>query len=562
MIYLNSIFSNAEEFKRIFGTPDNRTAKLRLAMLKSKAWWQCRVRDHVRLGTPLQEFTPTQVMDGILSDLRYGRGRYDLFVGDDKFLSDIYRTGQDDDRHGLCFDGDCRSIRYTRVDNGKVYKMRAGKMLRALAEEHDLIAKYGEPLINYACEEFQRRWEAYAKPYLDEEYFLVVDDDFEAIYDGNRYKDGKTMHSCMTNQGYHTFYENAVKAKAASLRDNNGDILSRCIIFTEVHDNDTDEVLRLAERQYAIDCDQSYMRILVNKLIEGGHIDGYKAVGASCGDARAFVANDGTSWSRRRLWIDCYLDEGDTVSYMDSFKWWDKSSQVADNYDCGCDFDLATTDGVYEDLREYDEYHDRYCCNVTYVYVEGRRMTCDSDDMDDFVYCESEDEYHHYDDVVDIHGYYYSKQCDDILYCEECGQYYHVDDEMYSELLDESFCSETCMEEAELRYKKRNWYYNEYTDEYFETQDEMVKECSEEMLEEHGMVWSHWQQLWVSVEDSKEFWEYDHREAGYCPLTVDSQTFTELYNDGLLRFIGGRWYRASDNIRMALAENIEDVIEL
>ena len=42
----------------------------------------------------------------------------------------------------------------------------------------------------------------------------------------------------MVDKGFHYFYKDAVKAKAAYLEDENGKIIARCIIFTEVYDED------------------------------------------------------------------------------------------------------------------------------------------------------------------------------------------------------------------------------------------------------------------------------------------------------------------------------------
>ena len=63
-------------------------------------------------------------------------------------------------------------------------------------------------------------------------------------------------------------------------------------------------------------------RALIDALIKGGHIDGYKKVGAGCGDSRAFVDLEENSLSDRKFRIECDLDYDDTLSYQDSFKWY------------------------------------------------------------------------------------------------------------------------------------------------------------------------------------------------------------------------------------------------
>lgn len=60
-------------------------------------------------------------------------------------------------------------------------------------------------------------------------------------------------------------------------------------------------------------------RLLVEKLIQENHIDGYKAIGASCNEPDAFVSLDGSSLAGRKFEIDCRLDKEDILSYQDSF---------------------------------------------------------------------------------------------------------------------------------------------------------------------------------------------------------------------------------------------------
>lgn len=135
----------------------------------------------------------------------------------------------------------------------------------------------------------------------------------------------------MVDKGFHTFYENAVNASAAYLENEDEKIIARCIIYNEVHDQH-DKVWRLAERQYSTDCNDILKRALVDALIRDGHIDGYKKIGAGCGDSQAFVDNEGNSLSHLKLSISCDLDYGDTLSYQDSFKSYDEYERVATNF--------------------------------------------------------------------------------------------------------------------------------------------------------------------------------------------------------------------------------------
>jgi hypothetical protein len=269
----------------------------------------------------------------------------------------------------------------------------------------------------------------------------------------------------MVDEGNDDFYSDFCNCKAAYLTDQDDMIIARCIIFNEVHVMDgplKGRTLRLAERQYSTDGEEVLKRCLVDALIQGGYIDGYKRVGADCHSGHAFVLNDGSSLGAD-MWIRCDADDGDTCSYMDSFKYLDTESCRAYNDDCyDHNAELDTTDGyvtTYE--RNYDSWHDCYTSNdVRTVYSGGCEYTCDEDRMDDFVYVECEGEYHHVDDVGT---------------CERCGEYFLLDKSEYSELTECDYCCEECREEDEEAWKSRHgWTWSEYDDEYFENEEDVT----------------------------------------------------------------------------------------
>ena len=79
--------------------------------------------------------------------------------------------------------------------------------------------------------------------------------------------------------------------------------------------------------------------------LKGDYIDGYKTVGASCHEASAFVDINGYSLSDRKFEIECNLEETDTLSYQDSFKWYSYSRSKAYNYENpDSSYNLDTTD--------------------------------------------------------------------------------------------------------------------------------------------------------------------------------------------------------------------------
>lgn len=375
--------------------------------------------------------------------------------------SQYYLDGQE----GLCEDGDTRAVRYINSENGRVFKMKAGKFLHNVMQEVEWGRNLPEPIQRWMEEEFSQDWQTYATGKVPE-YELHVDDNFEDIYDGYRCRG--SFGSCMTNDGNWTFYRDAVNAKAAYLTDNDsGKIIARCVIFTEVHDETTGEVLRLAERQYSSEGAEVLKRCLVDALINGGHIDGYKKVGAGCHDNHAFVRNNGDSLGCDDLWIDCDLDLGDTVSYQDSFVGYDMCERKAYNYMDG-DYDLATTDGRLEG-GNWDSWHEEYTDNdVATVYYHGREYTCDEDRLDDFVYVEhgcGSWEWHHQDDVT---------------YCEDIEDYVLSEDANYSDILHEDWYDEDAMHDAEEDYKREHWTYSEYDEEYYEDEDDVTTYTNED----------------------------------------------------------------------------------
>ena len=262
-----------------------------------------------------------------------------------------------------------------------------------------------------------------------------------------------------------SFYRDSVKAKAAYITDKTGLIVARSILFTDVTDQDGKK-WRLLERQYSSGGDDVLKRLLIDKLIQGKHIDGYKIVGASCHEANAFVDIDGNSLSDKKFEIDCDLELEDTLSYQDSFKWYSYDQNKAYNYEnSGTSYNLDTTDqNLYgdddEDDGEWDDYHQYHCSVTRSCYRNGREIWVDVNNLDDFIWIESTQEYHHENDCV----------C-----CDECGTYILLDDAMCSEVTEEYYCCKDCMEKAENEFKRENWHYSEYDDEWYEDYTDITR---------------------------------------------------------------------------------------
>lgn len=460
MLYYKN-FSNYEDFKNVFGMVahgngvKSRKNKIRLSLMKQKEILHHAVTTGDEYLLKLDSIVAMKnvVMARITASGNTTPGlHYTVRLMDYTFHSGTYAT---DDYKGICEDGDYRAIRYINHDRGNnIYKMKAGKFIRALIQETDFGKMLPEQVLIYLQEEFVGEWQNYASDKVPT-HTLHVNTDFRRIYDSDEY-DGEDFHSCMTDKGYHTFYSDAVDAEAAFLENEDGYIIARCIIYTHVYDQDGKRY-RLAERQYAAGGSDVLKRALVDALIKEDYIDGYKTVGAACSDAREFVANDGTSLANKRFKIECRLDTDDPLSYQDSFKWYNSNREEAYNYDdVSYDYELDTTNGYIEDDSEWDSWHDRSCASTVEVHASGQTYMCDENDLDDFVYIGRYDAYYHRGDVTK---------------CAQCGEYVLDDDAEYSDLTEKYYCDTECMAEAEDDWKKDNWEYSDFDNEYFDPED-------------------------------------------------------------------------------------------
>lgn len=343
-----------------------------------------------------------------------------------------------DEQEGVCFDVDIQSYRYERLDNHKVYKMKVGKLFAQIIEDNRWGSKLPQSVKIYLCEEVTKRWKAKR---LEEESRYELDygsslTDFLRIY--NYYGDCACgFNSCMSGGEHADFYTDAVDATAAWIKDTDtGDIVARCVIYNKVMTS-CGNIIRLAERQYAKNGKDYLKTILINKLIKEGMIDGYKAIGADCHDASNFLDINGKKFENTDFSIKCTLYYGDTLSYQDSFKWYDINEQRAFNYrEYDADIALDETDMTLLDPRSYDEYHQCYVdCDTTHVYVDGNWIQCSEEDLEDF-YC--------------INGDYYHD--DDVSTCPECGEYFLTDDGYEHEESGAVFCCLQCLEDYYPEY--------------------------------------------------------------------------------------------------------------
>ena len=297
MLYYN--FYGYERFKACFGLEkrDNGTVvrknRILLGHLKNPALLRyCREHDdyallHIYDMADLQK----KVMDAVIES---GKGDkklpYRVELIGKTYHSSRYQT---DESKGVCEDLDKSSVRYVNIERNRVFKMRAGKFMRELILETGIGKLLSPCVVNWiAGDVFTQQWCTYTYGYTPD-IELHVNDDFRSIYDSDCCKGD--FGSCMVDRERTSFYRDSVKAKAAYITDKTGLIVARSILFTDVTDQDGKK-WRLLERQYSSGGDDVLKRLLIDKLIQGDYIDGYKIVGASCHEANAFVDIHGTHY--------------------------------------------------------------------------------------------------------------------------------------------------------------------------------------------------------------------------------------------------------------------------
>ena len=458
MLFITA-FKNYSEFQELFGVREfdgkkARKNKILLSLLKDKAFF----KESVKSGNlyPFSIKNMVNLRNYLVHRIHVSGAKskklcHKLWLLDRYYYSDKYTL---DGMAGVCEDGTPNAVRYVNTENNRPWKMKAGKFYKHLIESTAFGKKLNQTLVIWLCEEFTRDWTSHVIGRLPKNK-LYVNDNFADIYNSERLKgydsNSDAFVSCMVDKGFHSFYKNAVKAKAAYLEDETGKIIARCVIFTEVYDADG-EVWRYAERQYSVGCNDVYKQALVDALIQAGEIDCFKKVGASCHDCHAIVDVHGNSLADKKFTIDCDLDWDDTLSYQDTFKSYSMYHRTAYNDEDASEYNLAVTEGSLSaadedqdpEPDEYDSYHECNAYEVCTVYYHGDEETCDVEDRDDFTYFQNA--WRHKDDIVT---------------CPKCGNkmlnpdYYGADDDVYySEVTDKSYCDPDCRDEAEEAYKK------------------------------------------------------------------------------------------------------------
>ena len=464
-------FGNYEGFKELFGIQEHgngsksRRNKILLSYIKDPKWIKMSHSKEGYVRRLAERQANINSMSDLWSALRHriinecNLGSTFIRIMDIDLWSNQYHL---DDYRGVCEDGDVGAIRYVRNDNGRVFKKKAGRFMHDILMESDFGKTLPEPVMKWFLEEFTQRWMTSVSSKVTNNTLHIGNtmQDFSDIYDSCRCVGN--FGSCMVDEGYHPFYKNAVKARAAWLENEDGDIVARCIIYDDVElvNDPNNRKIRVAERQYSSECDDLLKRILVDKLIAAGEIDAYKKVGADCHSPMSFVWNNGEP-CHENMRIKCYLDFGDELSYQDSFKWYDMDGRYAYNFDKrGAHYELDTTEGALEG-GHWDSWHDEYVDeDVVTVYYHGREYTCSEDMLDDFVWIEGEDAYYH---------------TDDITYCDDIDDYVLEENAYWSDVTEMYYADEDNKERDEREwYEDHGWRYAEWEDKWYEDGEEVV----------------------------------------------------------------------------------------
>lgn len=442
-----------------------------------------------------------------------------------------------DSLYGICMDGDVNCIRLVK-DDGKVIKKKIGKVVREYLEPKRWVCKEAK---TYVCEHVSQLWKAYASEHqYQDKYTLVVDDDFHAIY--NSSKQVGYFHSCMNDKDCVEFY-NTIAAKAASLRDEDDNIVARCIVFTECYDNNGN-MYRIAERQYATDQDDTLKQILVNKLYAEGYIDMNKRVGAGCYDSSDLVKKDGTRFDGGVLYIEAELNDGDYCPFMDGFAWYHEGEERIYNRS-GYGDELHETGGYYNDERYtcevcgrrisaderyWSEYHECYLCSehavwsetlnddlnieraVEVYHADGRGCTdWMPDDWNDRNY---------ENNFREIGGKCYWEY--ELVYYERDGEWYLPEDTCYDEINEEDIPYE---DSVEYKYKYHGFW--DYARTHEDEVGESIVEVDDEYYLKGDCEWDSINECWILEEDSVEYKKFDFKTMKWLTLTTHEDEVDE-----------------------------------
>lgn len=254
---------------------------------------------------------------------------------------------------GICLDGNTTtSVRYKRGDH--IYKMKIGKYVnKAIDYRSSELFWANNPILRiFFTEEITERWkQARLK---EASLHIVVDTDFEKSYSSNTRPDGQeNFNSCMDDHDNWNFYSTYPELfKTVRLEDSDGLVYARAILVNckSVEDDSKHTYL---ERIY---CNKrAYKDLMFAKAKEEGIFDLYKDLDASCHESTRI--NDlQDNKIKYDVYIKLNLDNGDYMSYQDTFKYYDTDSGKAYNT-CNhyTNYNLDTTETYVHPYSDDDD---------------------------------------------------------------------------------------------------------------------------------------------------------------------------------------------------------------
>lgn len=190
------------------------------------------------------------------------------------------------------------------------------------------------------------------------------------------------------------------------------------------------------------------------------------------------------------LSIDCNLDFGDTLSYQDSFVYYDKDAGIAYNDSCvDYGYELNTTNGelqptgdyseylqeyIPEDESAYDDYYDDYCyaSDISTAIYRGCRISINGDRAS-FDY-----NIWHWSDFEDAYIYY--TEC---CYVDREGDYFLLDD---------------CVRDiADYWQLEKDCVFSQYSDEYILADYAKWSEDMASYIDSDDAIWCDYEQDWI-----------------------------------------------------------------
>jgi hypothetical protein len=414
-----------------------------------------------------------------------------------------------------------------------------------------------EVVANRAGELFADEWKAYALSFEKDKFKLVIDESFEEIYSSENCLGN--FGSCMEDSGFETMYHAFDGAKACSLRDSQGFVVARAILWEHVYDSRGGGYYVYLDRQYSSDGRRDLKELLIRRveLYKGKSSPFlYKPSDCSCTYSCNICTSKGDRFVNAEwLRVESSLTADDTVCYMDTFKYLDLS-----NGNCytqtppkGCNKNIAlleTTDGMIEMAHVWSEYEQEYIPRNEAIYSEWHEdyiweyHTSWSTRLRSYV--SSEDP-----DLIKIDGDFYTQDDANVIWIEFDNKYHLMDD---GEVV---FCEDTgiyTLSDNAFYYEPDDSWY-EYAENMPSEEDDKSSNKEDDNTKEEDFIGREKSARIVIKDINGIFKEVEYPHDLLLKSEEDFLNVVETYNIG-----GLDWYDSQNVLRLytedALAEAI------